>query len=261
MLLYDTVTVRNEEINLSLQLYVSEWEWDAIRQKITALKLVNTTDYKKGSVTGYNVQSKSISSEKLMDEVKDEIVGQVVDIIPEYADPTASRPATVTVTDGDPTLSWGTRSKVGTVQGTDMHVTMPANPAPEVYDGLDSTSTTKALSANQGRILKEMLTNLSYSLTGISAGTNVTIEAGGIFIVGKIVFVNIRFKATAQLSTSTDIIKGRPLEVNGGSSYVAFASGNKDYQFYLNNQTGNIRSSPGVESGKSISIMGHYLKA
>ena len=129
VLLYDTVTVRNEEINLSLQLYVSEWEWDAIRQKITALKLVNTTDYKKGSVTGYNVQSKSISSEKLMDEVKEEIVGQVVDIIPEYADPQASRPATVTVTDGDQTLAWGTRSKVGTVQGNDLHVTMPVDPA------------------------------------------------------------------------------------------------------------------------------------
>ena len=88
VLLYDTVTVRNEEIGLSTQLYVSEWEWDAIRKKITALKLVNTTDYKKGNVTGYNVQSKSISSEKLMDDVKDEIIDQVVDIIPEFSDQT-----------------------------------------------------------------------------------------------------------------------------------------------------------------------------
>ena len=33
------------------------------------------------------------------------------------------------VTDSDPTLSWGTRSKVGSVGTTDLHVTMPANPA------------------------------------------------------------------------------------------------------------------------------------
>lgn len=34
----------------------------------------------------------------------------------------------VEVTDGDPTLAWGTRSTVGTVNGIDLHVTMPAKP-------------------------------------------------------------------------------------------------------------------------------------
>ena len=162
VLLYDTVTVRNEEISLSLQLYVSEWEWDAIREKITALKLVNSTDYKKGNVTGYNVQSKSISGDKLMDDVKDEIIGQVVDIIPEYADPNAARPAIVTVMDSDPTLAWGTRSKVGTVQGTDLHVTMPANTDTwrPVQNNLNSTSETDALSANQGKVLKNYIGEL-----------------------------------------------------------------------------------------------------
>ena len=168
VLLYDTVTVRNEEINLSLQLYVSEWEWDAIRQKITALKLTNSMDYKKGNVTGYNVQSKSISSEKLMDDVKDEIIDQVVDIIPEFADPEASRPATVTVTDGNPTLSWGTQSKVGTVQGTDLHVTMPTNPDTwrPVQDNLTSSSTTDCLSAKQGKVLKDQIDKASTRTTG-----------------------------------------------------------------------------------------------
>lgn len=33
------------------------------------------------------------------------------------------------VTDGDPTLAWGQRSKVGTINETDLHVTMPLNPA------------------------------------------------------------------------------------------------------------------------------------
>lgn len=63
----------------------------------------------------------------------------------------------VEVTDGDPTLAWGTRSKVGTVQGTDLHVTMPANPAPGVIDNLTSSSTTNALAAKQGNTLRNMI--------------------------------------------------------------------------------------------------------
>jgi predicted acyltransferase (DUF342 family) len=35
---------------------------------------------------------------------------------------------TYTFTDGNPTLAWGEQSKVGTVGGVDLHVTMPANP-------------------------------------------------------------------------------------------------------------------------------------
>ena len=54
----------------------------------------------------------------------------------------------VEVTDGDPTLAWGTRSKVGTINGTDLHVTMPENP-------------------NTWRPLKtKTLTNLSLSASG-----------------------------------------------------------------------------------------------
>ena len=134
VLLYDTVTVQDEEIGVDLQLLVSEMEWDAIRRKVTALKLVNAMGYSRANVTGYNVQAKSIGSDKLADEVSDGLLNQVRDIIPEYADPDAARPGIVTVTDSDPTLAWGTRSAVGSVAGTDLHVTMPSNPAPAVSD-------------------------------------------------------------------------------------------------------------------------------
>mgnify|MGYP006873009837 FL=1 len=36
--------------------------------------------------------------------------------------------ATVSVTDKAPTLAWSTQSTVATIEGTDIHVTMPANP-------------------------------------------------------------------------------------------------------------------------------------
>ena len=86
VLLYDTVTVENEEIGLSVQLYVSEWEWDAIRRKTTAVKLINAMNYMKGTVTGYNVQAKSIGSDKLADDVAANILSQARDMMPEYQD-------------------------------------------------------------------------------------------------------------------------------------------------------------------------------
>ena len=136
VLLYDAVTVINEEIGLSIQLYVSELEWDAIRQKITALKLTNTNDYNTGSVTGYNVQAKSIGSDKLADDVADGIMAQVNGIIPEYTDPDAARPS----------------SNIN------------------VVDNLNSTSATDALSANQGHVLGDwVITQMRSTNTDLNA--------------------------------------------------------------------------------------------
>lgn len=48
------------------------------------------------------------------------------------------------VTDNNPTLAWGTTSKVGTVGSTDLRVTMPANPAQDLsslkYESIGSTA-------------------------------------------------------------------------------------------------------------------------
>ena len=139
VLLYDTVTASDENIGLEAQLLVTELEWDIVRKKISGLKLSNVNDLAKRTVTGYNVQNNSISGEKLMDGVAREIVQQAVDIMPEYADPQASRP--VSVTDGDPTLAWGTRSAVGDVAGVSLHVTMPGNPEIKTILTIPSSAT------------------------------------------------------------------------------------------------------------------------
>lgn len=46
------------------------------------------------------------------------------------------------VTDGNPTLAWGTQSIVGTVGSTELRVTMPANPATGKQEELPKTGTT-----------------------------------------------------------------------------------------------------------------------
>ena len=204
VLLYDTVRVQDPEIDLDAQLVVSELEYDFVKEKISGVKLTNAITSIARTVTGYNVTNASIGSEKLKDGVADAIVQAAIDRMPEFADPNATRPAEVTVSDNNPTLSWGQQSTVGTVQGTALHVTMPARPSAsvplaadgtrggiqigytqtgknypvqlsnekayvnvpwentqrEIVDNLTSTSTTAALSANQGRVLAGQVAGL-----------------------------------------------------------------------------------------------------
>ena len=101
VLLYDTVSVEDEEIGLSVKLTVTELEWDAIKEKVVALKLSNGNDKGGKNVTGYNVQAKSIGSEKLADEVADTIVQQAVGLMPEYANPGSGTGAHANTKDDD----------------------------------------------------------------------------------------------------------------------------------------------------------------
>ena len=50
-----------------------------------------------------------------------------------------------TVTDSNPTLAWGTKSKVATVAGTAINVTMPANPNTDTKNTAGSTNSTSKL--------------------------------------------------------------------------------------------------------------------
>lgn len=99
VLLYDTVKAYEERIGLEMTLYVSEWEYDFVKEKISGLKLSNVQDFGGRTVTGYNVQNNSIGSEKLTDRAKRELVEQAVDLMPEYANPgsgTGAKPNTAT---------------------------------------------------------------------------------------------------------------------------------------------------------------------
>ena len=216
VLLYDKVRVIDESIGLDTQMTVTELEWDALKKKVTSLKISNAEDQKGKNVTGYNVKAKSIGADKLADEVAGDIMQQVKDIIPEFTDPDAARPAIVTVTDSDPTLAWGTRSKVGAVQGTDLHVTMPANPAPGVVDNLNSQSATDALSAKQGKVLNDKIERGTYTNTGesvpASGSSDFTITFSHTFGKAPIVF--------CQQSITSGAVSAE----NGKVSYIMVSS-------------------------------------
>lgn len=221
VLLYDNIRCTDQNIGLEKVLTVTTIEWDIVRRKIKGIRLSNITGGTVRSVTGYHVQNNSISPAKLTDDVAGGILEQVKDIIPEYADPEASRPATVSVTDGDPTLAWGTRSAVGTVQGTDLHVTMPANPAPaasqlikERTDFTFSSSTTKSITLQNGYVYLLVLTgNVAWgdsaTVALVSSGTN-----------GRVIKLLNEGRHTIAFNGQNTIdITGSPYGNNGGTIY------------------------------------------
>ena len=175
VLLYDTVRVQDPEINLDAQLVVSELEYDFVKEKISGVKLTNAITSIARTVTGYNVTNASIGSEKLKDGVADAIVQAAIDRMPEFADPNATRPAVVTVSDNNPTLAWGQQSTVGTVQGTALHVTMPASPSESgnvrTWHGECSTAAAKAAKTVSISGLTEIRANDVFVITFTNAQT------------------------------------------------------------------------------------------
>lgn len=93
VLLYDTVQAIDERIGLSVELTVTELEFDIIRERVTGIKLSNADAGKQRSVAGFNIANNSITPAKMTEDFAQSIVSQVRDIIPEYADPTAARPS------------------------------------------------------------------------------------------------------------------------------------------------------------------------
>ena len=85
VLLYDTVTAIDERIRLSVTVEVTELEWDAIRKKVTALKLSNVAAYAGKNVSGFNVLNNSITGQKLTDDAGEDLVGSAVDQAVEQA--------------------------------------------------------------------------------------------------------------------------------------------------------------------------------
>lgn len=75
------------------------------------------------------------------------------------------------VTDNNPTLAWGTKSKVGTVGSTELNVTMPAKPSYSASDvGLGNVGNFKAVSTEVNQGLSS--TEQSNARANIGAGTS-----------------------------------------------------------------------------------------
>lgn len=137
ILLYDLVEVIDTMAEKSAVLQVTELEWDCIRKKVVGVKMSNSLNAIRRTVTGYSVTNASIGAEKLKDGVLESVVQQAVDIMPQYSDP-------------------GARTTV--------------------VDNLTSTSTTEALSANQGRILNSKIPFSTITSGAINANNITSVQ-------------------------------------------------------------------------------------
>ena len=117
--------------------------------------------------------------------------------------------------------------------------------------------------------LKSDLTELqptSYSTQGLSS-SNATIDGGGYFKIGKVVFVNIKITANSNIGNWTNILTGLPNPLIEDITLVTTNISNTDRQptnFHLisSNNTGTIATmsnGAAVSSGYKYSITGHYL--
>lgn len=73
--LYDTVIAVDPRVDLSVSVQVTEIEFDAVNERVTALKLSNIEAYNLRNTAGFNVLNNSITGDKLTDEAAAGIVG------------------------------------------------------------------------------------------------------------------------------------------------------------------------------------------
>ena len=64
-------------VDLSVSVQVTEIEFDAVNERITAMKLSNIEAYNLRNTAGFNVLNNSITGDKLTDEAGRNIVGTI----------------------------------------------------------------------------------------------------------------------------------------------------------------------------------------
>ena len=91
VMLYDLVKAINMRIGLMADLYVSEVEFDIIKEKISALVLTNIRVYGVRSIGGFNVINNTITGDKLTDECGDALTDRAVYQAGQYTDQAKSQ--------------------------------------------------------------------------------------------------------------------------------------------------------------------------
>ena len=165
--LYDTVQVADPDLGFSETLSVTEIEYNCVRRKIAGVKMSSIEDGSvQRTVTGYNIANNSITADKLAS-------GVITDAV---------------------NASFG--ETMGQVTQTEV----------TVVDNLTSTSTTAALSANQGKALKE-ITDGQPKFTKYSVSSSGTTKTHT--LSGNSPFMVMVTKANSSLNENTGLYAGQ----------------------------------------------------
>ena len=169
------------------------------------------------------------------------------------------------VSDGNPTLSWGTKSTVATIGGTAIHVTLPSNPNTDHYDWSDITnkpSTFAPSSHTHSQYLESgalagyvtssgLSTALSnYSTTSHTHTLSIATDSGTNALT---LSANTKYKLTAGgktfiFTTPTDTNTWRPI----GTGASDAAAGNHTHSQYVESTAlSNYVTSSGLSTALS----------
>lgn len=88
---------------------------------------------------------------------------------------------------------------------------------PPVVNNLTSDSTTSALSAAQGKELNTKTNPVSLWNT-LSLHSNLSLFAGGVYQMGRLIVIAVRLSVTGSISSATDLITGLPYTIGSTSS-------------------------------------------
>ena len=148
------------------------------------------------------------------------------------------------VTDNNPTLSWGTKSKVATIGSTDIHVTMPSNPN-------TNTTYTIATGDNNGQIKVTPSSGSAY---------NVSVKG-----LGSAAYVNADTSATANTVAkrqgngylyATYFNQSSGAETPSTSSYAFYCNSDG---FLRKSSMANMRTALGLGSLATLSSVANYV--
>lgn len=218
--LYDQVTVKTS--NTTATAKVTEYEYDSILKRYNSIKCGTVTSFSR-RVPGYRMVNESITYEKLAPDLINRIVTEnassSTDSGGSGGTSTGGDGQTVVSTVVDNLNSTSTSSALSANQGRVLN-----NKIPAVVDNLTSTSTSSALSANQGKVLDEKKADLIKlsNVSGNSSKSYTVANSSRVIVmltsqnddVNSLFFVGA---STVGALTVTEIRKGSGITITTGT--------------------------------------------
>lgn len=96
--------------------------------------------------------------------------------------------------------------------------------------------------------------------SSLSCEANVSIDAGGVYEIGKLVVVNLRVKVTGACAANTPLITGFPLTKDSSQNVVSIAINKMDNYIYLD-KNGRVMLGAATTATTTFLLNASYVKA